>query len=269
MSTKLMDRYVEKMFDKKVIDIEKANDIFERDFFSKNYYRIPSGEILRGMSFNDNMEKLKAIAKEGRKEDLDAVFESLRDFFFFSAGNDMIYRKKLEADSYRDVPIKEIILPLALEEVHNKYGDDILFHPERRVVIQFVDNTLNNAILISTFLYFLYCDDFIPTKNMKKKFPSSCDRITKKLGCHSITIGDYLNYLVKLKCDKIRCVFADVQNEELKSEILERVAELQRSKMIEISQLYNANLHICYFFNHSVYEFVNNSLDGTNKTYIK
>ena len=269
MSTKSMDEYVERMFDKKIQDIDKTNDIYERDFFRGNYFRIPKGNILKGLSFNDCLKKFKCIAFDSDRSDLCAIFESLRDFFFFSAGNDLIYRKKLEADSYHEVPIKEIILPVILDDIHKKYGDDIYFHPTRNSVVQNVDNTINKSFIISTFLYFLYCDDFIPTRNMKKKFPSSYEDITSTLILHPITIGDYLIALIKFKCDKFRDVFSVVPDEDLRKEFLNRVDDLQRDKIKEVSNLYNANLHICYFFNHSVYEYVSNTLAEEKKTLIK
>lgn len=265
MSTKIIDEYVERIYDFKTKDLEENNDAFERDYFGRNYYRIPNGDLLKGLSFNDNLRIYKEVARDCSLDDLNTIFESLRDFFFFSAGNDMIYREKLKADSYRDVPIKDFILPIIQADAHNKYTCDEGFHPARRTVINTIDSIVNNGIIMSTFLYFLYCDDFIPRAGMKRLFPSSYNRVIEKLSNLPITIGDYLRALVDFKCEKIKSVFEEVSNKELKNEMMQKIEELRQTKYDEIKELYNSNLQICYFFNHTVHEYINSTLCDTNK----
>ena len=260
MSTRLIDEYVERIYNFKINDLEENNDAFERDYFGRNFYRIPNGDLLKGLSFNDNLRIYREVAKDCSLNDLNTLFETLRDFFFFSAGNDMIYRKKLEANSYRDVPIKDIILPLIQADAHNKFICDENFHPARRNVINAIDTMVNNGIIISTFLYYLYCDGFIPTASMKKVFPSSYEHVVNRLSNVQITIGDYLRALVDFKCSKIKSVFEEVSNSDFKKEMMDKVDELREIKYEEISELYNSNMQICYFFNHTVHEYINSSL---------
>lgn len=264
MGTVLMDQYVKNIYDLAISKITDINNSFERGFFSINYYRIPNGDLLDGKSFDDNISELKDYVARCDSKSLDMVFELLRDFYFFSAGNDMVFRKKLEADSYRSVPIEKITLPFALQELHEKFEDDSKFEASKHSRMHYVKKAINNSINISTFLYYLYCNDFIPEKNMENKFPVSYTSTIRILNKHSITIGDYLKALTDYKCSIMKDVFKKVKDICDRETMFSKIDDLKKEKYDEINHSYYCNLHICYFFNHTVTEYIRSLGDISN-----
>lgn len=265
MSTKIIDEYVENLFREKSLDLTKKNKALEKEYFKNNSFRIPSCEQLNGLSFSENMNRFKFLVKKGTEKDLESIFTILKDFFFFSAGNDYIYRKKLEADSYHEMPIKTVIFPFILEDVHNKYNNDQEFVNDKKNARKYILNVIDDDFLISKFLYRLYCDDFYPSKEFKKKFPNSFERIKERLDDSSLTIGDYLKSLIKAKCLQMKEIFANVENSYLRAKYINKIDELELSKLLEVESLYNCDVPVCYFFDYSIYDFLNGEDSSSHK----
>ena len=47
--------------------------------------------------------------------------------------------------------------------------------------------------------------------------------------------------------------------------MMQKIEDLKQTKYDEIKELYNSNLQICYFFNHTVHEYINSTLCEANK----
>ena len=256
MATAILDKYIDKIYNEKVYKLEIENDEYERTYFSNNFYRIPNGELLDDSCYNDTIKIYKNYVSDASNDNLIFVFDCLKNFYFFSGGNDMVFRKKLEADSYHSTPIKEVIYPRLVKQIHNRFFDsDNFFHPDRSSHISYIESIIDEHLTISAFLHYMYANDFNPANDIVKKF-ISYNKIRNKLDYWDLTIGNYIKALINYKCDIMKDIFTAVSDFNLRENMHRMVDSLRYDKIFEVEDLYNQKLHVNYFLDHTIYDLI-------------
>lgn len=237
------------------------NNKDERNYFSKNSFRIPNGELIDGKSFDDCFRRFKVLVANSSEVNCEDVFNTIQEFLLFSAGDDMMFKKKLEACSYNCIPIDKLIYPLLESKVLSLYSDNDIdkANPERDVVLTHIKVIVNKYFNLSSLLYYLYCDDFMFSKNVRLEFSSDLDSLIKTLDEASLTIGDFLRELVAYKCDIMIEIFRNIKSVHLREIYLKKIESLKKKKIDEVASLYNSHLPITYFYDHSLSDFLRSS----------
>ena len=257
MSTVIIDKYIDKIYNEKLSLLEAENERYENDYFSNNFFRIPNGELLQGSSYNRNIRRYKAYVVDKDEEELEFIFNTLKDFYFFSGGSDMVFRKKIEADCYHSTPIKRVIYPRIEKAVHNRFFEsDNFFHPENDGHISSIEKTIEEYFNVSSFLHYLYCNDFNPLNDMRRHFPNTYDKCYEKLLNTDLTIGEYLRSFINYKCELMIEIFSHIKNDILRTKMISKVNDLRFDKLSEIDSSFYHKLHVCYFFNHTIYDYI-------------
>ena len=257
MSTAIIDNYIDRIYNEKLSLLEAENERYERVYFSNNFFRIFNGELLQDSSYNRNIRRYKSYVVNLDEEGLDFIFKTLKDFYFFSGGNDMVFRKKIEADCYHATPIKKIIYPRIERTIHNRFFEsDCFFHSNNAAHINAIEKTIDDYFNVSAFLHYLYCNDFNPGKDIRRHFSNTYDKCYEKLMNSDLTIGEYLRAFINYKCDLMIEVFNCIDNNELRSVMIGKVNNFRFDKLGEIDNSFYHNLHVCYFFNHTIYDFI-------------
>ena len=257
MSTVIIDKYIDKIYNEKLSLLEAENERYENDYFSNNFFRIPNGELLQGSSYNRNIRRYKAYVVDKDEEELEFIFNTLKDFYFFSGGSDMVFRKKIEADCYHSTPIKRVIYPRIEKAVHNRFFEsDNFFHSANEGHISTIEKTIEEYFNVSSFLHYLYCNDFNPLNDMRRHFPNTYDKCYEKLLNTDLTIGEYLRSFINYKCELMIEIFSHIKNDILRTKMISKVNDLRFDKLSEIDSSFYHKLHVCYFFNHTIYDYI-------------
>lgn len=254
-----LDEVVKNMYDKTVLYIKKKNIESERKYFAENASDIPLIEILDGASYEDHFIEFKNIVKYGNNNEINQIFLLLKDYFLFSKGHDMMFKKKLEADGFFTVPIDNFIYPKLLNEIKSKYNDISIMkeNPNSKENIFAIDYLIRVYVELQELLYILYCDDFQFPDNWEKLF-SHCDKkIIKILNDYKITIGDFLHDLIDFKCNIMNEIFSEIKDSKLRIKYLTKVDELRKNKHEETLTFSYTNLPITYFLTHTIYDAMN------------
>ena len=257
MSTVIIDKYIDRIYNEKLSLLEAENERYENEYFSNNFFRIPNGELLQGSSYNRNIRRYKAYVVDKDEEELEFIFNTLKEFYFFSGGCDMVFRKKIEADCYHSTPIKRVIYPRIEKAVHNRFFEsDNFFHPENDGHISSIEKTIEEYFNVSSFLHYLYCNDFNPLNDMRRHFPNTYDKCYEKLLNTDLTIGEYLRSFINYKCELMIEIFSHIKNDILRTKMISKVNDLRFDKLSEIDSSFYHKLHVCYFFNHTIYDYI-------------
>lgn len=261
---------VTQAFREKNLFIKYRNSRDERNYFSENWFRFPNGNIIKGKSYDDIIDHYISLLKGLSTENYYVIFKDLRDYFFFSAGCDMMFKKKLEADSYIAPMIPSFIFPII-----NKYVDTFYNGIEIDSASDDYDSKMEvvkkNISLFSSvqkLVYMLYCEDFYFTDKIKKHFSTSLSTLCGLLNDYDITVGMFLDSLIDYKCDTIFSVFKYLPDGDEKDKYMKMINDLRDEKHKEVKKIYNYDLPITYFYDHTMSDYIKSGGEK-NKTFIK
>lgn len=254
MKTISLNEVLRKIYDERTEFVRSKNVELERKYFTKNSERIPMGEIMIGSSYEDHFVRFKEIAKNGNANELEKMFKLIRDYFLFSNGHDMMFKKKLEADLFTSVPIDELIYPMLSEAVNDRYNDVSVMkeNPNRDTNIECIDRLVSDYIDVQSILYLIYCNDFI-FPDYWKLHPDAHEKVLNILNNSGMTIGDFLRALTNFKCNKMEEIFGMVEDPELRNHYLSEVESLKKEKHEYTKSFYIAPLSITYFLDHTIF----------------
>lgn len=254
-----LSQILKTMYDNRVAFIRNKNMELERQYFIENVNHIPLGEIMMGLSYEDCFTSCKNDVKSGNKQDISEIFTLLQEYFLFSAGHDLMFKKKLEADFFVSVPMDDLIYPMLYKTVTENYTDLSVMkeNPNLKTNLEGIDRLVYTYTDLQSFLYFLYYNDFQIPKDWEQLFPETHEEIINILNKSEMTIGDFLHGLIDFKCKTMVDVLSEIPNPKLKQEYIKKVEALQREKHEEASTFAHVELPITYFLNHTIYDFEN------------
>ena len=236
--------------------IKEKNNELERDYF-RDHNNAPLGEIMQGKGFEDNFERYKTIIRNASPETVDEMFVLLREYFLFSYGHDLMYKRKLEADLFTTAPITLIHSKL-VEAVKEKYNDISVMeeNPNFDKNIQGLGNIIDTFVDMQTVLHILYCSDFQFPNGWERMCHTDSKEVIEQLKKSGITIGDYLNALIDDKCDIIKEILNEIQDKDLRNTYLKELEELREHKHKETEEFTHVELPITYFLDHTFVDFL-------------
>ena len=146
---------VKELYNNRIMFIRDKNIELERQYFSKDKL----GFLTNGLSFSDNFTHMIKVLKDQdiNESKVDNIFLALQEVFLFSKGHDMMFKKKLEADIFVSVPIDELIYPLLVKNVKEKYNDVSVMkeNPNYDRNIKDINRLTNIYTDLQSLLYFL------------------------------------------------------------------------------------------------------------------
>ena len=247
---------VRNMYDRRVEFIKETNNELEREEFSNSEMLL----IMQGQSFEDHLRNFKKIVREGNNESIEEVYMTLQEFFLFSYGHDLVYKKKLEADAFTTTPMEEFLYPRMLEAVKEKYNDVSVMqeNPNLERNLEGIDKIISFYIDMQSLLYLVYTNDFQFVKGWERLLSENSKEIIEELEKQEITIQDFLSALVDDKCKKLREIMKEIPDATLRREYLEKIELLAKEKKEEIEGFAHSQLKVTYFKDHSVLDFIMN-----------
>ena len=230
----------------------------ERDYFIMNSQTIPMGEILQGMSFEEHFAYFMDAAKNGNDKDLSQIFMLLEDFFLFSNGHDMIFKKKLVADGFYPAPIDELIYPLLKKAIKKEYSNlsVMLENPNRKANLKEIQNIISTYGDVQSLLFLLYYYDFTFPNGWEESFPDNHQELINILDGSEIKIGDFLNLLIDYKCRVMSDIFDITTDPILKEKYLKKVEALKETRKKETQTFAHIGLPVTFFLNHTFKEYL-------------
>lgn len=257
-----LEEVIRKMYDSRVEYIKDRNIKLEREYFSKNRYNIPVGEILADTSYEEQFEYYKEAIENGTDDEIEEIFELLEAYFLFSSGHDMMFKKKLEADIFLAPPIKSLIYPMLEEKVKESYNDVSVMrkNPNLDKNLKEIDKIVYTYMELQSLLYLLYCNDFQFGDGMEGLFPNIYEEIINTLDESNMTIGEFLHALVDHKCEMMSDVLSNINSTENKEKYLKELDTLQRKQHEETDTLTNVSLPITYFKSHTMLDFLEENI---------
>lgn len=252
-----LDKVLKNMYDNRVSFIRDKNMELEREYFTKNNH-IPMSEIMQGASYEDHFMYFKAKAQYATDFELNQIFMLLQDYFLFSLGHDMMFKKKLEADIFTSIPIEELIYPRLTEAVKEKYNDLSVMqeNPNFMENMKGIDRLVFIYTEMQSLLYLLYCSEFQFSDGWERMYPDIHNEILENLNNSGMTIGDFLHALIDFKCKIMRDIFSEINNPQLKITYLEKVEDLKNEKHEETKTFAHVDLPITYFLDHTFLDFM-------------
>lgn len=249
---------IKKIYENKSLEIKDINKVLEREYFTKNYNQIPIPELMQGVSYEDHFEKYKELVREASTTTIDRMFMLLQDYFLFSNGHDMMFKKKLEADLFTSEPLNEFIYPMLVNSVKEKYNDVSVMpeNPNYDKNMKDINSLLYLFIDIQTLLSFLYCSDFQFPNGWEEMCPDTHEEVIEFLNKSGMTIGDFLKALIDYKCNIMNEIFSEISDAKIRKQYLERVKDLREQKMNELNDFSHVDLPITYFLNHTIIDFL-------------
>lgn len=244
-----------KVYEEKEHELAKLNQQ-EIQYFVDNYYRIPCAEIFFSSSYKDYLENLKRRINDTNIDYVDE-YNKLVNVLFFSAGNDFMFKKKLEATNYVAKPIFPLVYPIIERTILGKYDDSSF---DRKASYKRAFNDINKTVdayfFASFLMYYLYCNDFVPQENLGVIFGDNLIKAREALRKSGIKIGDFLKYLIDFKCSHMIDVFSRIDNKMISSLYINKTQALGASEKEKVDNFYLADLDICYFMYHSYSNFL-------------
>ena len=224
MKNKTLDQVIKLIYDDQVETIRQKNNELEREYFTIHKNTIPFGNVLDGLSYDDYLAQLKVIMRQGNPYKIESAWGILQEYLFFSAGHDMIFKKKLQAD--------------IVDDIKEKYNDVSVMrnHPNCSENLQSIAEIIYVYTEMSALLYFLYCHDFQFGDHWQQVCPTTHEQVLKILQESDITIGEFRHALVDDKCSQIKEVIGEISNQELKCQYQDKVEQLRLKKHQEVEE---------------------------------
>lgn len=254
-----LDTVVRNMYNNRVAFIRNKNIELEREYFTANSNRIPMSEIMQGASFEDHFASYKTVVKNGNENEISQVFMLLQEYFLFSYGHDMMFKKKLEADIFTSVPIEDLIYPRLLEAVKENYNDISVMqeNPNLKANMEGIDRLVFTYTELQSLLYLLYCNDFQFPNGWEGLCPDTHEDIIGILDKSGMTIGDFLHALIDFKCKTMTEILSEIGDSKLRADYLKEVETLKKEKHAETKTFTYVGLPVTYFLSHSFMDFLN------------
>ena len=255
-----LDKIVKNMYNNHVTSIRNKNIELEREFFSADS-SIPISEIMQGASFDDHFTIYKMAVKNGDENEISQIFMILKEYFLFSYGHDMIFKRKLEADMFISVPIDDLIYPKLLENVKEKYNDISVMqeNPNFKDNIDDINGLIFTYMDLQSLLYLLYCNDFQFPNGWEDLYITTHENIIAILNKSGMTIGDFLHALIDFKCNIMTEILSEIEDSKLKTDYLKKVETLKEEKHAETKSFAHVALPVTYFLNHSLMDFLDDT----------
>lgn len=247
------------IYDSRVASIKKINIELEREYFTQNSSNIPLNEIMQGASYEDHFTSFKNVVKNGTDNEINQIFMLLQEYFLFSYGHDMMFKKKLEADIFTSIPMEDFIYPKLSKAVKEKYNDLSVMeeNPNFSTNIKEIDRLVFTYTEMQSLLYLLYYNDFQFPNGWEELCPDTHEEILNILNNSGITIGDFLHALIDFKCKAMNEIFNEINNLQLRKTYLEKTETLRKEKHEETKNFAHINLPITYFLDHTFLDFIN------------
>lgn len=254
-----LNNVLKNMYDSRVSFIRRKNMELEREYFTRNSKCIPMSEIMQGASYEDHFTSFKNMVKNGTDSEIGQIFMLLQEYFLFSAGHDMMFKKKLEADIFTPVPMEDFIYPKLDDAVKERYNDLSVMkeNPNSKENIEGIDRLVWTYIEMQSLLYLLYCNDFQFPNGWEKLCPDTHEEILKILNDSGMTIGDFLHALIDYKCKTMNEIFSEISSPQLRKKYLEKTEALREEKHEETKGFANETLPITFFLDHTFLDFIN------------
>ena len=255
-----LDKVLKNKYDNLVLYIKSKNVELEREYFTKNANRTPMNEIMQGASYEDHFMNFKEIVKNANENEVSQIFMLLQDYFLFSKGHDMMFKKKLEADIFTSVPMDNLIYPRLSEAVKEKYNDVSVMseNPNQSDNLKGIDTLIFTYADIQSLLYLLYCHEFhFPNGWEEICTDNNHEEILNILNDSGMTIGDFLHALIDFKCQIMSEIFSEINDSNRKRSYLEQVESLKKAKHKETETFSHVALPITYFLDHTNSDFIN------------
>lgn len=245
------------MYNNEIAFIKETNNELEREFFS-NENNVPLGEINRGLSFEDNFEEFKQSIKHANEDKIEEIFLLLREYFLFSYGHDLMFKKKLEADLFTSAPMEDFLYPKLEEAVRGKYNDVSVMqeNPNFEKNIYGISKILRSYIDMQSLLYLLYWNDFQFPNGWEGLCEDDPQVIIDALNNANVTIGDFLKALIDEKCRIMKKVLDEIEDKKLRAKYLKQLEELKEEKKKEVEGFAHSDLPVTYFLDHTVIDFL-------------
>lgn len=253
-----LDNVIRNMYDIRVLFIRSKNIELEREYFTANSSSIPMSEIMQGASYEDHFASFKRAVKNGNEQDISQIFMLLQEYFLFSYGHDMMFKKKLEADIFNSVPIEEFIYPRLSEAVKEKYNDISVMkeNPNLNANLEGIDKLVFTYTELQSLLFFLYWNDFQFPNGWEKLCPDTHQELINILNNSGMKIGDFLHALIDFKC-KIMCeVLSEISDPKLRTDYLKRVETLREEKHEETKTFTHVGLPVTFYLDHTFLDFL-------------
>jgi len=253
-----LDSVLKNIYTLQVLEMKKRSIIFEKEYFSKNGNIIPTNELKEGISYDEYFSCFKYLVKH-KPEVRNQVFTLLQKVFLFSAGHDMMFKKKLKADMFMTVPMEEFIYPKLSEAAKEKYNDMSVMegNPNLASNMEGLNKLVFTYLGTQSLLYFLYLNDFQFPKGWKKFYPEIHEEILNILNNSKITIGEFLHALIDSKCKIMIEIFSEIHDSESREIYLEKIKALKEKKHKETNNFAHVNLPVTYFLNNPLTDFMN------------
>ncbi len=264
-----LDTVVRNIYNNRVEFIRNKNIELEREYFTVNSKNIPIREIMYGASFEDHFAKYKTAVKNGNESEISQIFMLLQEYFLFSYGHDMMFKKKLEADIFTSVPIEDLIYPKLLDTVKENYNDISVIrkNPNFKANIDGIDRLVFTYNELQSLLYLLYCNDFQFPNSWEELFPDTHENIINILDKSGMTIGDFLHALIDFKCKMMTEILSEIGESKLRADYLKKVETLKKKKHTQTQTSIYIDLPITYFLNHSIMDFLNGNFSQPSILY--
>ena len=151
-----IEETIKRIYDERVLFIRDKNIELERQYFSSDKL----GFLTNGLSYDDNFTyMIKELKKQSVSESkIESIFISLQEVFLFSKGHDMMFKKKLNADVFVSIPMDNLIYPMLVEGIKEKYNDVSVMceNPNYENNIKGIDKLTYIYTELQSLLYFLY-----------------------------------------------------------------------------------------------------------------
>lgn len=258
MSTITLDNVLKQLYENQVAFIRGKNIQLEREFFTNYAYRTPIPQVMEGTSFDDHFMAAKEAIKDANRDYLEGLFILLTECLLFSAGHDMMFKMKLEADIFNSVPMDKFIYPMLDKEVKKKYNDiSVMKENEkqgeniedlRKIVYTFTE--------LQSLLYFLYANDFYFQEGWEELWKDTHEDIIRILNESEMKIGDFLHALIDYKCDIMVSIMEKIKDDNLRKEYLDKTESLRHDKHEVTKTFTHVDLPITYFLDHTMLDFL-------------
>lgn len=251
-----LNEVIRSMYSNRVAYIQAKNIELEREYFST--HDIPMSEIMQEASFEDHFQSFKKVVKNGKEEEIEQVFILLRDYFLFSYGHDMMFKKKLEADIFTSTPMEDFIYPRLVEAVKEKYNDISVMeeNPNRNKNMEGIDRIIYTYTEVQSLLYLLYWSDFQFPDGWEGICLDTHEEVIAILKSSGMTIGDFLQALIAWKCQIMNEILKEIDNPTVRQVYLKKVADLKGEKEEETKTFTHVDLPITYFLDHTFLDFL-------------
>lgn len=261
MESLTLDEIIRREYDCRVSYIKSKNIELEREYFSE----VPIGEIIQGASFNDAFESFKETVKSNNEDDISTIFMLLQECFLFTAGHDLMFKKKLKADCFTSVPMDDFIYPKLVKTVKEKYNDVSVMkeNVNQEKNIKDIERIVYTFTEMQALLNLLYCQDFQFPIGWEGLFPEIHEEIIDLLKKFGITIGDFLHALIDSKCKTMTELLSEITNPQLRKTYLEKVEKLKEEKHKKTQTFALVDLPITYFSDYTFFDFLNSEQESS------